>query len=169
MGAGEEWAGYALGMMTGMALLFFPVVNHLAKRLGKKFVYAASMLLFSILASMLGTIGVFPFAPFYHGLFLTVLMGIPVSSFLVLSHAIMADTIDHDETITGFRREAMYNGVQGLVQKSGIGVSALIFTLLLHLFGKTIAEPLGVTLAGPVAGILAFIGFLIFLKYPFQK
>ncbi|MCL0069715.1 MFS transporter, partial [Dehalococcoidia bacterium] len=92
-----------------------------------------------------------------------------VSSFLMLNHAIIADIIDHDETITGFRREAIYYGVQGLVQKSGIGVSALIFTLLLHLFGRTAAEPLGVTLAGPVAGILVFVGFLVFLKYPFRK
>ncbi|MCL0059723.1 MFS transporter [Dehalococcoidia bacterium] len=169
MGVGEEWAGYALGMMTGVALLSFPIINYLAKRFGKKTVFAASMLLFSILASMLGTIGVFPFAPFYHGLFLIALMGVAVSSFLMLNHAIIADIIDHDEIITGFRREAIYYGVQGLVQKSGIGVSALIFTLLLHLFGKTAAEPLGVTLAGPVAGILVFVGFLVFLKYPFRK
>jgi hypothetical protein len=53
--------------------------------------------------------------------------------------------------------------------KLGHGVSALIFTSLLHVFGRTPAEPLGVTLAGPVAGALAFIGFLIFRSYPFQK
>jgi GPH family glycoside/pentoside/hexuronide:cation symporter len=169
MGMGEEWAGYALGIMTGMALLSFFIVNYLAKRLGKKPVFAASILLFGILLSMFGTIGVFPFAPFYHGLFLIALTGIPVSSFLVLPQAIIADVIDHDETITGFRREAIYYGVQGLVQKSAIGVAALIFTLLLHVFGKTPTEPLGVTLAGPVAGIIVFIGFLVFLKYPFQK
>jgi GPH family glycoside/pentoside/hexuronide:cation symporter len=169
MGAGEEWAGYALGMMTGMALLFFPVVNHLAKRLGKKFVYAASLLLFSILVAMFGTIGVFPFPPFYYGLSLIVLVGVALSGFMAIGNAIIADVIDHDETITGFRREAMYFGVQGLLLKSGIGVSALILTLLLDVFGKTPAEPLGIMLAGPVAGIIAFIGFLVFLKYPFQK
>jgi GPH family glycoside/pentoside/hexuronide:cation symporter len=86
-----------------------------------------------------------------------------------IDNAIIADVIDHDETITGFRREAIYFGVQGLLLKSGIGVSALILTLLLDVFGKTPAEPLGVTLAGPVAGVIAFIGFLVFLKYPFQK
>jgi GPH family glycoside/pentoside/hexuronide:cation symporter len=148
---------------------FFPIINYLAKRLGKKTIYAASLLLFSILTSMLGTIGVFPFPPFYYGLFLIALAGIPVSGFMVGSNAIIADVIDHDETITGFRREAMYFGVQGLLLKLGIGVSALIFTVLLHLFGKTPAEPLGVTLAGPVAGIIVFIGFVVFRKYPFQK
>jgi hypothetical protein len=63
----------------------------------------------------------------------------------------------------------MYFGVQGVLLKLGIGVSALIFTALLHLFGKTPAEPLGVTLAGPVAGIIVFIGFVVFRKYPFPK
>jgi GPH family glycoside/pentoside/hexuronide:cation symporter len=167
MGVGKEWAGYALGIMTGVALLSFPIINYLAKRLGKKPVFAASLLIFSILVFMFGTIGVFPFAPFYYGVFLIALAGIPISSFLVLANAIIADIIDHDEGITGFRREAIYFGVQALLAKSGIGVSALILTLILHVFGKTIAEPLGVTLAGPVAGIIAFIGFLVFRKYPF--
>jgi GPH family glycoside/pentoside/hexuronide:cation symporter len=108
MGAGEEWAGYAAGMMIGVALLFFPLINYLAKRLGKKTIYAASLLLFSILTSMLGTIGVFPFPPFYYGLFLIALAGISVSGFMVGSNAIIADVIDYDETITGFRREAIY-------------------------------------------------------------
>ncbi len=169
MGVGVEWAGFALGMMTGVAMLSFPMINYLAKRLGKKTVFGASILLFSVLALMLGTIGALPFAPFYHGLLLIALMGIPVASFLVLSHAIIADVIDYDETVTGFRREAIYYGVQGLLQKSGIGVSALIFTLMLHFFGRTEAEPFGVMLAGPVAGTMAFIGFLVFLRYPFQK
>jgi GPH family glycoside/pentoside/hexuronide:cation symporter len=169
MGVGEEWAGYVLGTMIGVAVVFFPIINYLAKRLGKKTIYAASLFLFSILISMLGTIGVFPFPPFYYGLSLIALAGIPVSGFMVGSNAIIADVIDHDETITGFRREAMYFGIQGLLLKLGIGVSALIFTVLLHLFGKTPAEPLGVALAGPVAGIIVFIGFLVFLKYPFQK
>jgi GPH family glycoside/pentoside/hexuronide:cation symporter len=169
MGAGQEWAGYALGMMFGVALLFFPVVNRLAKRLGKKSVYAGSLLLFSILVSMFGTIGVFPFPPFYYGLSLIVLAGIALSGFVAIGNAIIADVIDHDETITGFRREAIYFGVQGLLLRPAIGVSALILTLLLDVFGKTSAEPLGVALAGPVAGIIVFIGFLVFLKYPFQK
>jgi GPH family glycoside/pentoside/hexuronide:cation symporter len=169
MGVGQEWAGYALGLMIGVALLFFPVVNYLAKRLGKKPVAAASILVFSILVSMFGTVGVFPFPPFYYGLSLIILMGIALSGSMAIGNAIIADVIDHDERMTGFRREAMYFGVQGLLVKSGIGVSVLILTLLLDVFGKTPAEPLGVTLAGPVAGIIAFIGFLVFLKYPFQK
>lgn len=77
--------------------------------------------------------------------------------------------IDHDETISGFRREAIHYGVQGFVQKTGIGVSALILTGLLDFLGKTAEEPLGVALAGPVAGVLALVGFFVFLKYPFQK
>jgi GPH family glycoside/pentoside/hexuronide:cation symporter len=169
MGVGQEWAGYALGLMIGVALLFFPVVNYLAKRFGKKPVAAASILIFSILVSMFGTVGVFPFPPFYYGLSLITLMGIALSGSMAIGNAIIADVIDHDERMTGFRREAMYFGVQGLLVKSGTGVSVLILTLLLDVFGKTPAEPLGVTLAGPVAGIIAFIGFLVFLKYPFQK
>jgi GPH family glycoside/pentoside/hexuronide:cation symporter len=169
MGVGEEWAGYALGIMTGVAMLSFPVVNLLAARLGKKVVFGGSMLVMFVLAMGLGAFELSPLGPFEHGLLIFALMGIPVASFLVLHHAILADVIDHDESISGFRREAIYYGVQGFVQKTGIGVSALILTGLLDFFGKTPAEPLGVTLAGPAAGLLALVGFFVFLKYPFQK
>lgn len=169
MGAALEWAGYAMGMMMVMAFLFFPIVNYLAKKFGKKIVFAASILLFSIFAGLLATIGMLPISPLYHGLFLIAIIGIPVSSILMLPFAIIADTIDHDETITGFRREASYFGVQALIWKAGLGVSALILTLLLHHFGKTVAEPLGIILAGPAAGIIPLIGFFVFLKYPFEK
>lgn len=169
MGAAAKWAGYAMGMMMVVALLSFPMINYLAKKFGKKIVFAASILLFSIFASLLGTIGMLPISPFYQGLFLIAIMGIPVASALMLPFAIIADVIDHDETITGFRREASYFGVQALIWKSGAGVSALILTLLLHHFGKTAVEPLGIILAGPAAGIIPLIGFFVFLKYPFEK
>jgi GPH family glycoside/pentoside/hexuronide:cation symporter len=169
MGAPPEWAGYALGIAMGVALLSFPIVNYLAKKFGKKIVFAASILLFSVFASLLATIGMLPISPFYHGLLLIAIIGIPFSSVLMLPFAIIADTIDYDETITGFRREASYFGVQALIWKAGLGVSAVLLTLLLHHFGKTIAEPLGIILAGPAAGIIPLIGFFVFLKYPFKK
>lgn len=169
MGAGPEWAGYASGLTIGVALLSFPLVNYLSKQFGKKAVFASSILLFSILAFMLPTIGMTPIPAFYHGLILMGLMGLPISCVLLLPHALTADIIDHDETLTGFRREAIYHGVHGFVSKTAIGLAALILTQLLHLFGKTAADPLGIVLAGPVAGILALTGFLVFLKYPFPR
>jgi len=169
MDAPPEWAGYASGLTIGVALLCFPLVNYLSTRFGKKLVFAFSILLFGLLALMLPTIGMIAIPAFYHGLILMGLMGFPISAVLLLPHALTADIIDHDETLTGFRREAIYHGVHGFVSKTAIGLAALILTQLLHLFGKTAAEPLGIILAGPVAGILALIGFLVFLKYPFHR
>jgi len=169
MKAPVAWAGYALGIMLGVSFLFFPVINYSAKRWGKRVVFAAILLLMSICFFLLATIGKLPLPPFYHGLFLIALAGIPVSGIFVLANPLLADIIDRDEAATGFRREAIYFGARGLIEKTAIGFSALSLTQLLHGFGKTIEEPLGVTLIGVVAGIIAFIGFLIFRRYPLEK
>lgn len=79
MGVGEEWAGYSLGIMTGVAMLSFPFVNFLASRAGKKVVFGGSMLVFFVLAMGLGAFGISPLPPFEHGLVIFALMGIPVS------------------------------------------------------------------------------------------
>ncbi len=169
MDAPVEWAGYALGIMTVVAALFFPLVNYSAKKFGKRAVFLATLGFFVIFLFLLSTIGKLPFSPFSYGVFLFAILGIPLSGLLVLPNAILSDIIDHDETLTGFRREAIYFGAQGLITKTAIGVSVFILTQLLHHFGKTAEEPLGIILIGPIAGVITFIGLLVFLKYPFKK
>lgn len=169
MGATAGWAGYALGIMMAVAALSFPLINYSAKRFGKRVVYITVFGLFIFFLFLLATIGKLPFSPFYYGLFIVAMLGIPVSGLLVLQNAIIADVIDYDETLTGFRREAIYFGANGLITKIAIGISMFALTQLLHHFGKTIEEPLGIIIVGPIAGIITFIGLIIFLKYPFKK
>ncbi len=169
MKAPVAWSGYALGIMLGVALLFFPLINYSAKRWGKRAVFVAILLLMSICFFLLATIGKLPLPPFYHGIFLIALAGIPISGILVLANPLLADIIDRDEAATGFRREAIYFGARGLIEKAAIGFSALSLTQMLHVFGKTIEKPLGITLIGVVAGIIVFIGLLIFFRFPLKK
>ena len=78
----------------------------------------------------------------------------------------IADLVDYDEKVTGSRREAMYFGMQGLMLKFAIALSALFFGFLLRTFGYSSAEPLGILLLGPVAGVFVLVGLSIFSKYP---
>jgi hypothetical protein len=72
--------------------------------------------------------------------------------------------VDHDETVTGARREATFFGTQEFVEKMSYSLAPLIFALLL-LLGETSDDPLGLRLVGPVAGFIVFLGWLSFRGY----
>ena len=155
----------------GVAILVFPVVNILAKRIGAKLVMVGSMTLFSVILPFFfflgGDVG---FLSAYNFSFLIMgATGIPLASLFVLPDAIIASITDVDETISGQRREAMYFGVQGLVLKIIMGLSSLVTSLLLQFFGQTSASPLGVQLTGPFAALFIAVGALVFYKYPEEK
>ena len=92
----------------------------------------------------------------------------PVATLFVLCRPILADIIDHDEKLTKYRREGMYNGVEGMLTKVAEGVGPVVATTLFAIFGSTRAQPLGVILVGPAAGILVLAGAFIFRKYPLR-
>jgi Na+/melibiose symporter-like transporter len=100
---------------------------------------------------------------------LVVAVAFPVAMFTVLQPAILADIMDHDTGLTGYQREAMYNGMQGLIQKVGWGLAPLMQGLLFSVFGNTVDRPWGILLAGLAAAVLCLAGAIWFLKYPLRK
>jgi GPH family glycoside/pentoside/hexuronide:cation symporter len=103
------------------------------------------------------------------GIILFTLAGLPVATISVLQRPLIADVIDADEKLTGYRREAMYNGMEGLFTRSASGLAWVVSSQLFILFGATKENPGGILLCGPVAGALLFIGLMYFRKYPIEK
>lgn len=170
MKSSEFMAGLTQGLIVILAAAFFPVVNILAERYGKRPVYLTSFLCFAACLSIIPTIGHWPFlSPLAQGFVLFGLSAFPVSVYLVLYRPILADVIDHDEKLTGYRREAMYNGMEGLITKFAAALAGIFVTQLFARFGNTAHNPLGIRLVGPAGGFVTFMGFLLFLRYPFKK
>lgn len=61
--------------------------------------------------------------------------GIGFAGSMVSNPVLLGDAIDNDELITGKRREAIYGGVNALVNKPAISISNLIFLSLLDIYG----------------------------------
>jgi len=87
----------------------------------------------------------------------------------VLPRPMLADIIDHDEKLTGYRREAIYNGMEGLFSRSASGLGWVLCALLFDVFGKSADQPMGIYLIGPLAGFVALLAVLGFRKYPFRQ
>ncbi len=158
-----------LGLVVVSSLLL-PVVDWVAAHVRKTHLYMSSLVLFAVmvpLATLAGSIPGVP--PMVHLIVVLFILAPALAIGFVIPRAILADVMDHDTERTGYRREAMYNGMEGLTQKIAGGLAMAFQGLLFAEFGFSKAQPLGIILTGAVAGVLALIGILAFLKYPLKK
>jgi len=168
MGLDKGDVGLIVAPLLVVVILSFPLIQKIASEKGKKFTVILSLVLLCAVFFFIPSIGHWPFgiSKAFQGRILMGLAGIPVTTIFVLPNAMVADLVDYDEKVAGSRREAMYFGMQGLMLKFAIALSALFFGFLLKTYGYSSAEPRGVLLLGPVAGIFVLVGLLIFSKYP---
>lgn len=92
--------------------------------------------------------------------------GIGQGIYYVMVTPMLGEIIDYDAERTGHRREALYNGLSGVAWKASMGVSILIATQSMHHWGNSIAQPQGVYLVGPLAGLCGLAGCIALWFYP---
>jgi len=165
LGRGEVWVSIVMGTFMGAAILALPVVVHLASRVGRRVVYQRGLLLSGLLVPLVSIAGFVPgVSPTFQILVVVAILGMVSGPLFIFPMVIMADVIDHDETLTTYRREGIYYGVEQGTQKVGIALGTFLFGGILEAFGSTAGDLLGLRLIGPLAGILILIGYFIFSR-----
>jgi GPH family glycoside/pentoside/hexuronide:cation symporter len=149
-------------------LLFFLVVPSLARRLHTKWMMC---LAFFIIASGLPWMYVVPKLGGIAnvklvGGVLFAYVGMGQAIMYVMNPPIMGEIIDYDETRTGKRREALFQGLCNVAGKAAIAFSVLLSTQCMHLWGNSAERHTGVLLVGPFAAVLAGLGLVAMLFYP---
>lgn len=167
----EEFGSVVFGAVFGVALLLFPVINFVSRYIEKKVIMIIGLAVFAIASFLIYYLGtdVLPFSPTVQAFILFGLIGIPAAALFVVPNAMISDLAEYDSIKTGTKREGMYFGAQGLVQKINLGISSAILVYLLSAYGKDVANPLGVRLSGPVAAVVCVIGIIMFIIYPEKK
>ena len=165
----DRGTGTSTSLLTGFSLLGMvvsvPVLWRLSNTRGKRFVYSACLLGTAVYLPFLFFAGFVPGVPkLLQSGAMAFLAGVPMAGVNMLPKAITADITDYDELRTGHRREGMFYATQNLFEKVGSSVSPLLLSLI-FLLGDTGSDPLGIRLAGPVAGALAFGSFWLFRGY----
>ena len=167
MGEGVGFTSIALGLTFGVALLCFPLMNALPKRIGKR---RSVMLCTLVMAFVLSLIFFIPTPPFglspkIFGLVIMALAGLPIAGLFIIPNAMVADLSDF--LLPGGEKpgEAIYYGVQGVIQNFMIGLVTAMTGFLFDFFGKTPENPLGVRLTGPIGTFFALFAFLAFLFF----
>jgi len=160
---------YIPGIFASLA--WYPVVTWMANRWGKRKVYMISYLASAIIFPVTMIMGEWMLISLrFQCVSWAILQAIAISGVVVLSSAFIAEITDDDEEKTGQRREGVYFAVMKVLDQLFSGVAMFLLPIIL-LMGRSRLSPqgpLGVRMTGVVAGILMFVGFLVFLWYPMR-
>jgi len=168
LGLAEGDVPILMGPFLAMNLVCFFLFNQAAKRFGKHTAFLVTLAGSALVVPALSLVGQLPFgSELVQSAVVMGLIGIPTAGFMMLPFALLADVVDYDEQLTGKRREAIYFGMQAVLQKTMIGASIFAFGLLV-LGGQTTS--IAGLRAVPLVAAVAFIaGFVAFLRYPLRE
>ena len=164
LGLPEALVGNLLAIMVIVSFLFYPLVNVLARRVGKKLLVVISFLFMSAIFLAIYFLGRLPLPQETQAYLLVLLYAVPLAFLGVLPNAVLADIAGHDALKTGQAKEGMYFAARTLMQKFGQTFGILVFAALITL-GKDPGNDLGVRLSGVVGFLLCFIAGVLFMRY----
>jgi glycoside/pentoside/hexuronide:cation symporter, GPH family len=162
------------GGVTAFVLLALPALTYGARRFTKRALYAGSMLALGAYLVFLA-FGAFEslipgVALFGQALALVSLSGLGFSALFVFPGAMVADVIDDDARRTGQGRAAVFYGMFKTLEKIAQAASAVVFGVVLQVFGSTVERPFGIQLIMPIAGAFVLAGFAaVFVGYRLRE
>lgn len=160
-----RWSALLTAVAIGAMVVAVPVFGRLARRPTKRQAFSWAMLGAATAFPLLAVAGFVPgIPPLVQIVFAILLIGFPLAGVYLFPTALTADIVDDDAGRTGLRREATFYGAQNFVEKMAGAFAPLLLTALLML-GNSAADPLGIRLVGPVAGVVVLIGYLAFRRF----
>jgi glycoside/pentoside/hexuronide:cation symporter, GPH family len=148
---------------------FFFVFNALSKKFGKFPMFMLSLAGTAVSIPLLWFTGPGTGSPLAYTQVIMGLTGVFIAGYIMLQPAILADIIDHDETLTGRRREGIYIGVQAIFSKLAMGFSIAVASFLMYAGGTDMPTELGLKLICLVSGVSVVIACVIFMRYPIRE
>ncbi len=165
---GKQITGVLLAVMVVVSFVFYPIVNLLAKKIGKKPLVVGALIFYGLVFLCVYILGkpllTALFSPDLQAYLLIILASIPISFLGILPNAILADIAENDALKSGIRQEGMYFAARTLMQKLGQTFGIMTFAGLTTL-GKDPGNDLGIRLSGVVGFLLAVVAGIVFIKY----
>jgi len=153
-----------VGTMVGLSLLFYPLINILARRIGKKNLVLAAFFVLGVTFLCIYFLGKFPIPQKTQMFMLVALAAFPLAALGILPPAILADIAEEDAIKTGANKEGLFFAVKyfsvKLGQTFGIGLFAT-----LTLYGKDPGHDFGLRLNGIFGAILCLLAALVFSRF----
>ncbi|MEM0150242.1 MAG: MFS transporter [Thermoplasmata archaeon] len=151
-------------------IIFSPILVWYTKKNGEKksFILFTSILGIAMMfTSIVGIINVV--SNILQMLILMVFAGLGLTSYFILPNAILSEIIDEDEIITGYRREGMYFGVQGLLERIPSGLSSFVLGIWITFIYMPTMNNIYIRALGIIGGISTLITALLFVFVPLKQ
>jgi GPH family glycoside/pentoside/hexuronide:cation symporter len=154
-----------MGTMVAASLVFYPFMNALSKKFGKKKIVLLAFFVLAAVSASVYWIGKYPLSGAAQLYLFVCLAAFPLAALGILPPAILADIAKQDAERTGENREGLYFAVKYFVVKLGQTLGIALFSTL-TLLGMNPGDDLGLRISGlAVAGMcLAAAGVLFLLK-----
>lgn len=154
------------GSFVVVMIAALPLWVWIGNKIGKRRGQLLALFLITILLPIYFFVGYLPVIDkFIQALIYFCIVAVPISGLYVFPNAIVGDITDYDELLTKKRREAMYYGGFGFLEKFAWAISAFLIGFILDVFGYSVENPLGIRLVGPLVAVIALLGFLAFRGY----
>jgi glycoside/pentoside/hexuronide:cation symporter, GPH family len=160
----ESEGGPILGGMVVLSLLFYPLINYLSKKIGKKPIVLFSFALLGLIFIGFYFLGKLPFSAHAQIYTIAALASFPLASLGILPTAILAEIAQQDARRTKENREGMFFAVKFLFVKLGQTLGIALFTYL-TIFGKDKGHDFGLRLNGICGCILCMLAFIFFTRF----
>jgi GPH family glycoside/pentoside/hexuronide:cation symporter len=160
----ESMGGELMGAMVLFSLVFYPVVNYLSKKIGKKPIVLFSFALLSLIFVAIFFLGKFPFSPKAQIYLLVLSASFPLASLGILPNAILAEIAQNEAKRTGENREGLFFAVKYLFVKLGQTLGIALFAFL-TVYGKDPGNDYGLRLNGICGCVLCLLAIVFFSRF----
>ncbi len=155
-------------MMVLVSFIFYPVINYLAKKIGKKIIVIVSLGLLAIIFLGIYFLGKSSISAELQIYTLIAFASIPLASLNILPNAIFAEIIEKDTAETNENKEAIYFAVRYFFVKIAQTFGIALFAMFL-IYGKDVGNDFGIRLNGILGFVLCFLAALIFTRFKENK
>jgi len=168
LGLPESIGGALMGAMVVLSLFFYPLINYLSRKIGKKPLVLVSFALLSLIFVAMYFLGKFPISPYIQAYALVLCASFPLAALGILPNAILAEIAQDDALQTGENREGMFFAVKYLFVKMGQTLGIALFAFL-TVYGKDPGHDYGLRLNGVCGFALCLTALIFFSRFKEQR
>lgn len=150
--------------MVLVSLVFYPIINKLVQKTGKKKPVVWSFAFLALLFLVISFLGKIPLSSELQIYLLVIFVAIPLAVLNILPVAILADVIAADSLNTGENKEAIFFAVRYFFVKIAQTLGIALFAMFL-IYGKDVGNDLGIRLNGVLGCVLCVLASLVFTRF----
>ena len=168
LGLEEALVSALLALMVLLSFVFYPFVNLLARRVGKKVLIVIAFFWMSAIFFVVFFLGRMPLPAVIQAYGVIIFYAVPLAFLGVLPNAVLGDIAEHDARRTGQAQEGMFFAARTLMQKMGQTLGIVVFAGLTT-FGRNPGDDLGIRLSGVAGFALCLLAGIVFTRFGERK